>query len=73
MPMGDGMTDLFIELASAMLVVVLVLVLKYLLVPKIQKEMGDFTWDRYTQQCGIYHGSSHWTKIKTYLQRLNHK
>ena len=65
------MTELHLELMYLAFILIFVLLLFHIAVPKMKKEMKDFTWDLYFKKCGIYQGTSHWTTIKSILLKLN--
>jgi len=62
---------LLIELLAIAGIFVFSFILLTVILPKMKKEMKNFTWDQYFKQCGIYQGTSHWTTIKTLLLKLN--
>jgi len=65
------MIELHLGLMHLAFVLIFALPLSHVVVPKMKKEMKDFTWDRYFKKCGIYQGTSHWTTIKSILLKLN--
>lgn len=65
------MIELHLELMHLAFVLIFALLLSHVVVPKMKKEMKDFTWDQYFKKCGIYQGTSHWTTIKSILLKLS--
>jgi len=58
---------LLIGLLAVIGIFIFSFVLLIVIIPMMKKEMGNFTWNQYFKQCGIYQGISRWTIIKSYL------
>jgi len=65
-----GIAEIYIELIGFVFVVLFFLSFYSIVVPKMKKEMKNFTWTQYFKQYGIYQGTSHWTTIKYHLLKL---
>jgi len=58
------MTELIIELIS---ILFFITTLTYIIIPRIKKEMKQFTWNQYFKKCGIYQGRSHWNDLYDFI------
>ena len=57
------MTELYIILTQIVLIIIFTIILYKIIIPKMTKEMKNFTWNQYFKKCGIYQGRSHWHDI----------
>ena len=57
------MTELYIIITQIALIIIFTILLYKIIIPKMTKEMKNFTWNQYFKKCGIYQGRSHWHDI----------